>query len=175
MVSARLFHCRLMSHLEGDNLKLGKDPIAYQTFIHLFISNSIDSGFSISFNELKSITMIIIFLKKLWICPRFGLWEHFLAGYNVLLTHPHHFRSLLISTSCFRLNFYFPCPNPKITHFSREPLFLSGRMAFWSQDQSARCAYYSWGVAARRPSQWTELEIYVCTHTHICIYFCLST
>lgn len=46
-------------------------------------------------------------------------------------------------------------------------------MTFWSQDLSARCANYFWGVTVHRTSQWTELEQYVCTHTHICIYFCL--
>lgn len=123
MVSTRLSHCKLIFFSFVDNVSFGARyfetmyPIAYQTFIHLFIYVSMGSSFPISFKELKFIT-IIIYLSQIWSvgAP--------LVGYNVLLTYPYHFRSLLIGTRCSRLTFYFPCPSPEINHFSRELWFL---------------------------------------------------
>lgn len=160
MVSGRLFHCkltlflcRLMSHLEGDNLKLCKDPIGYRTFIHLFICNSIDSEFSISFNELKLITMMMMmmifnyeFVPDL-VCGN-TFWLATMSFWHIPVILGPCSYAQVVSDSIFT----FPDPTLQSIISQGSPGFFLGRMAFWSQDQSAGCAYYSWGDAALRPS-----------------------
>lgn len=41
---------------------------------------------------------------------------------------------------------YFPCPRCGISHFSKEPWFLSKKMLFRSQGLDTSCAHWCWGV-----------------------------
>lgn len=88
--------------------------------------------------------------------------------------------------------FYFPCPNPGISHFYKVPRVLLCRMEFRNQDLVLGVLIVQ-DVIASSPCQWTELEgkvyiytFYICfnkyiyiktntNHMYIYIYTCIYT
>lgn len=70
------------------------------------------------------------------------------------------------------------CPRSKISHFSKDPWFISFISSVRNPEPGAGSAHYYWSVTVPRSSQWRDYEIYVSTLTcgcsHFSNYFCIS-
>lgn len=113
----------------------------------------------------------------------FGHWKLSIA-YVPLIYNPHcmsmcthacMFEYLLSNTTKWPMRIlYISCPNPRISHCSREPQFLSLENGIRSQILRTIWACCYWNIVASRPSQLTEQRntcVYKCVYTHFCKYF----
>lgn len=98
-------------------------------------------------------------LFRCWNCPRFGLQEPCHAGLHVLLMCPVHSlrTSLLLGTKSSSLSLYFPALESAT---SSESWFLSVHSGASEPRSRARYVRYCWGVAAARPFQWVNTNVF---------------
>lgn len=73
-------------------------------------------------------------------------------------------------TGCSRLTLYIFWFIFWISHFFKEPWFLSLENGIRNQDLGTRCAFCSWDIISFRHSQLTEQNIYVFILTYMFIY-----
>lgn len=107
-----------------------------------------------------------------------------LAIGNCLLSHvslwlyPHPSSLPSDTTRYPRFILCILCPRSKISHFSKDPWFISFISSVRNPETGAGSAHYYWSVTVPRSSQWRDYEIYVSTLTcgcsHFSNYFCIS-